>query len=248
MFSVTGNALFWLAFIFLATTIGSGLTFIFPNKLTEKIFPVLSGFSVGVMIAASVWSLLIPSIERSAFSGAMKVFEATLGFVLGGAFMAVTAIAFPGDSAEKSNLRLFTAITMHNIPEGLAVGFAFGGAALGALPIAAAISVAFGIGIQNIPEGSAISLSSRKTMRKGKAFFFGMLSGAVEPIAGILGYFFSEFVAVLLPYLMSFAAGAMVFASVSDLLPDALAGGKLKTGAGVTLGFLIMMILDVILG
>ena len=137
---------------------------------------------------------------------------------------------------------------MHNIPEGLAVGFAFGAVRSGAIGVASAVAVAFGIGVQNIPEGSAISLTARKCLPKKKAFAFGALSGIVEPIAGLLGFLFAETTGVLLPYLMAFSAGAMVFASVSDLLPEALASGKIKTAVGVVLGFLLMMSLDVALG
>lgn len=238
-----------LLFIFFATTLGSALTYVISDKYAKKFFSVLSGFAVGVMLAASVWSLIIPSIENSSFEGAMRVAEATVGFIFGGAFMIFVAKTVDGKKEEDTSfLSLFTAITMHNIPEGLAVGFSFGAAATGSITVAAAIAVAFGIGIQNIPEGAAISLSARRFASKKKSFVFGALSGVVEPVSGLIGYFFAGTVKSLLPYFMSFAAGAMVFASVTDLLPDSLSSGKIKTGVGVMLGFLIMMCLDVILG
>jgi len=248
------SACIWLLFVFFCTASGSALTFVISNKSALRFFPYLSGFAVGVMLSASVWSLLIPAIESSNFTGAMKLFEANVGFLLGAAFMIAVCritsrdncVSAPLKNERTSFSRLFTAITMHNIPEGLAVGFAFGAVRSGAIGVASAVAVAFGIGVQNIPEGSAISLTARKFLPKKKAFAFGALSGIVEPIAGLLG--FAEATGVLLPYLMAFSAGAMVFASVSDLLPEALASGKIKTAVGVALGFLLMMSLDVALG
>ena len=244
------NAVIWLVFIFLCTMLGAAFTYIFPRRVMEKVNILLSGFAVGVMLAASVWSLIIPSIEGSAFTGAARVTETLIGLALGGIFMIALAKFIPdeNDGSVQSFSRLFIAVTMHNIPEGLAVGFAFGAVASRSITLASAIAVAFGIGIQNVPEGAAVSFAARGISGKNKSFLFGMFSGAVEPIAGIIGFIFSGFIASLLPYTMSFAAGAMIFASITELLPDALKSSKIKTVVGVLLGFMLMMSLDVIFG
>lgn len=247
--SVVG-VIFWLLFIFFSTTAGAALACVFPGGATKRAFPFVSGFSAGVMLAASVWSLLIPAIENSRFEGFAVIAETGAGFITGGIFMVLIAKFLPEGDGERVNSfgRLFTAVTVHNIPEGLAVGFAFGATGNSSLSLAAASSVALGIGIQNLPEGAAVSLPARRAFGRGKAFLFGTASGAVEPIAGAIGFLFAGAVSVLLPSLMAFAAGAMIFAAVSDVLPEALENSRLTSAVGVMTGFLIMSSLDILFG
>lgn len=250
--------------IFLATTAGSALVYFFKRDIPKRTNAVILGFAAGVMIAASVWSLLIPSIDVAEDSwGAWSWMPAAVGFLLGGLFLVfldhVLPHFHPGTGHEEGphvkvhkSTKLFLAVTIHNIPEGLAVGLAFGAAAVSGEPSAyyAALGLAIGMSVQNFPEGAAIALPMKVATRsKHKAFLFGMGSGAVEPLAAVVGYILASEVAVLHPWMLGFAAGAMIFVVAEDLIPDANINEYPHAGTwGVMLGFVLMMVLDVTLG
>ncbi len=246
--------------IFLATSLGSALVFFFRSSVSGKTDSALLGLAGGIMVAASVWSLLIPAIESSVSFGNFAFIPAAVGFLLGGGFLVLLDKVIPqkgfnmplkGDNERsKKTFKLFLAITIHNIPEGLAVGFAFGGAAALKDPAYSALGLAIGIAVQNFPEGAAVSLPLKSGgVSKGKAFLFGALSGAVEPIAAVIGYFLATFLTVCQPWLLSFAAGAMVFVVIEDLVPDSHNSESTKIATwGFMIGFTVMMILDVALG
>lgn len=234
-----GNAfavIFGLSFIFAMTVIGALLACFIPENSFGKCFPYLNGFSGGVMVAASLWSLVLPALGSAGEHAALKV---ALGIALGGAFIFVFAFIFPEDEKAEFN-RLFVAMTAHNIPEGIAVGFALGSGILSGAGVIAGISVALGIGLQNLPEGAAITLPARKIYSKKTAFFKGVISGAI-------GFIAVGFISVLMPYLMAFAAGAMLFVVFSELNADEKNDGP-KLAVGGIAGFILMMIMDVVLG
>jgi ZIP family zinc transporter len=223
------------------------------------------GFAAGVMIAASFWSLLAPAIQMAENMGMPPFLPAVVGFMFGGIVLRgidkVLPHLHPGlkiSDAEgvHTNLQrsvlLVLAITLHNIPEGLAVGVAFGALKynLPSATFAAAIALAFGIGIQNFPEGLAVSMPLRREgLSRGKAFFWGQLSGMVEPVAGVLGALAVLVARPVLPYALSFAAGAMIFVVIEDLVPEAQQGGNTDAATmGGMIGFTVMMFLDVFLG
>ena len=245
--------------IFIATALGAATVFFFNKYISVRLNAAFFGFAAGIMIAASVWSLLLPSIEGAAGYGKFAFVPAAAGFVTGGIFITVLNRLVPetdnksrrgGDLSNKAT-RLFLAITAHNIPEGLAVGFAFGGAAAIGERAAylSALWLAIGIAVQNFPEGAAVSLPYKCVNKSNfKAFLFGAGSGAVEPVAAIVGYFLAAFLTVVQPWLLSFAAGAMVFVAVEDLIPDAAYNGGWLGVWGVMAGFTVMMALDVALG
>lgn len=252
-----------MTIIFIATALGAALVYVFKKDLSPKWNTVLLGFAGGVMIAASVWSLLIPSLNSSESMGTWKFLPAVGGFVIGGVFMVVVDKLVPHfhkgtgeDEGVHSHLskpsKMFLAMTIHNVPEGLAVGFAFGGAAQvgGQAAFLAALGLAIGIAVQNFPEGAAVSLSMVGQLNnKHKAFLFGMFSGVVEPVAAILGYFLAALLSSAMPWLLSFAAGAMIFVVVEDLIPDAHLADHPHLGTwGIMTGFALMMVLDVALG
>jgi ZIP family zinc transporter len=255
------QALFATLFTWMLTALGSAGVFIFRD-LSRRILDGMLGFAAGVMIAASYWSLLAPSIEMSVNKATPSWFPAAAGFLLGGAFLlAIDKIlphlhlGFPMEEAEgikttwKRSVLLILAITLHNIPEGLAVGVAFGAIVTG-LPSAtlpAAIALAIGIGIQNLPEGLAVSIPlHREGMSPFKSFWYGQLSGVVEPIAGVIGAGAVILAQPILPYALSFAAGAMIFVVVEELIPESQRGGNIDlTTMGAMVGFTVMMILDV---
>lgn len=251
--------------IFAATTAGAALVFFFKNDISEKLNTLFLGFAAGVMIAASVWSLLIPSIEEAERGGMGKwsFVPAAIGFLIGGLFLVlldrVVPHFHPGTGQEEGvhsslhkTVKMFFAVTIHNVPEGLAVGFAFGGAALiGTTEAAfAALGLAIGIAIQNLPEGAAVALPFKQvTGSRAKAFLFGMGSGAVEPVAAVIGFFLATSLAAAQPWFLSFAAGAMIFVVAEDLIPDAKLADHPHLGTwGVMAGFSLMMVLDVALG
>jgi len=249
--------------IFLATTLGATFEFFFKKDISDKVNTLFLGFAAGIMIAASVWSLLIPSIEGAASYGSFSFLPAVVGFLLGGAFLVLIDKVVPHlhkgtgqeegpNAALKKSTKLFLAITIHNIPEGLAVGFAFGGAAvLGTTEaMITALGLSIGIAIQNIPEGAAVALPlKRETGSAGKSFLFGMGSGAVEPVAAVIGYFLAAGLTAIQPWLLAFAAGAMIFVVAEDLIPDAKLIENPHLGTwGVMAGFVVMMALDVALG
>ncbi|MDR3345481.1 MAG: ZIP family metal transporter [Oscillospiraceae bacterium] len=253
-YSVLGG----LGFIFAMTSLGAATVFFFSKKTPKSMEKLSLGFAGGVMIAASIWSLLIPAIEETEAQGKPGWVPASAGFLLGAGFLfllegLISRLRPSGETAfSKRTKLLFTAITLHNIPEGMAVGLAFAltavhGGDSGAFAAAAALSL--GIGIQNFPEGAAVSLPMRQDgVSAGKAFAFGCLSGAVEPAAGILSFLAVGWIAPIMPWLLSFAAGAMLYVVFDELIPAAK-GGRFGVGTlGALAGFLIMMVLDVALG
>ncbi len=248
-------------FTFALTALGAAMVFFMrKDHSTESVQRVFLGFAAGVMIAASVWSLLIPSIEQAREQGRIAWLPAAVGIITGVLFLMLFDKLIPFfHPADENSVRrgigktalLVFAVTLHNIPEGMAVGLAFAltSGSSSPEPLAAASALAVGIGIQNFPEGAAISLPLRQTgMSRKKAFACGALSGIVEPIAGVLTVIMAGHIAALMPWLLAFAAGAMLYVVVEELIPEAhLGSGHLGT-MGVMLGFLIMMILDVALG
>ncbi len=256
-------------FTFLMTTLGASVVFFFRKEVNQAVQRIFLGFAAGVMIAASVWSLLIPAIEEAESAGGIGWVPAAGGFVLGVLFLIVLDSLLPHLHADMSNPKgneaegisstwkrttlLVMAVTLHNIPEGMAVGLAFALAAQHGGDSAlytSAMALAIGIGIQNFPEGAAISLPLRQEgLSTGKAFIRGSMSGIVEPIFGILTVLIAGSIAPLMPWLLSFAAGAMLYVVVEELIPEAHLGEHSNAGTlGVMGGFLIMMILDVALG
>lgn len=255
MLTISGFAL-----IFIATTLGSALVFFFKNDISDRLNAVFLGCASGIMIAASVWSLLIPSIEGAKDYGRWSFAPATVGFVAGGFFLVFLdkfAARFYGKNGEngvsadfKKPMKMFFAMTVHNIPEGLAVGFAFGAACGDNAALFSAFGLAFGIAIQNFPEGAAVSLPLKRVAGGNiRAFLFGTGSGAVEPVAAVIGYFLASTLIKAQPWLLAFAAGAMIFVVAEDLIPDAKSESDSHLGTwGVMVGFAIMMALDVALG
>lgn len=258
----------WIAtlgiiFIFVMTTLGSALVFLFKKDMNQKVNSLILGFAAGIMIAASVWGLLVPSFDASESYGSFSWVPPVVGFILGGLFLVLLDKIVPhfhsgqnleeGPSAQlKKSTKLFLAVTIHNIPEGLAVGFAFG-AALAAKEnafVLSALALAIGIGIQNFPEGAAISLPMKAaTGSKKKAFLYGSFSGIVEPIFAVVGLFLAMQLSALMPWLLSFAAGAMIFVVAEDIIPDSQSGGGSHLATwGLMVGFALMMVLDVVLG
>lgn len=239
--------------VFLATTAGAALVFFTFIGASEKRYAAFSGFAAGIMAAASVFSLLLPAIDGFLYYGSLKFLPATLSFLLGGAFFAVTDGIVKRLTTSRLQdgyvkpLRTFTAMTVHNVPEGLAVGVAFGCAAQGESAVYAALALSIGIAIQNFPEGAAVSIPLKSAgIRPLNAFLLGSASGAVEPIAAIVGFLFSTGTSRLLPYVMAFAAGTMIFVVVEDRsYPEKDASVYSRTFMA---GFALMMALDVALG
>lgn len=246
------------------TAVGASGVFFFP-KINQKLFNGLLGFAAGVMIAASFWSLLAPSIALSEELGNQSWVAPTIGFILGGCFLWVLDkiiphlhIGSPVHAKEglstrwKKTVLLFSSITLHNIPEGLAIGVAFGAVAadIPGASMASAIALAFGIGIQNFPEGFAVSMPFRREgLTKMRSFLLGQASAVVEPIAAVLGAALVIVMRPALPYALAFAAGAMIFVTIEELIPESQSNGSSDYAtAGAMLGFVIMMILDVALG
>ena len=248
---------------FLGTTLGSAMVFFMRNKINNKVEKLLLGFASGVMIAASIWSLLIPSIDMAKEQNVISWFPATIGFLYGIVFLLILDNIIPHlhlntDKPEgirakiEKTTMMVLAVTLHNIPEGMAVGVVFAGALAQntGITISGAIALAIGIAIQNFPEGAIISMPLKNEgISKAKAFFYGMLSGIVEPIGAILTIALTNLVVPILPYLLSSAAGAMIYVVVEELIPSAQTGEHSNISTiGVAIGFVIMMILDVALG
>ena len=248
---------------FLGTTLGAAIVFFMKNAMNNKLEKLLLGFASGVMIAASVWSLLIPSIDMAKEQGMVAYIPAAIGFLLGMAFLLILDIVIPHlhiNSNEpegvKSKLQKTTmmvlAVTLHNIPEGMAVGVILAGALSGnsGITMASALALSIGIAIQNFPEGAIISMPLKSEgISKPKAFLYGAASGVVEPIGAIITILLTSIVVPILPYLLSFAAGAMIYVVVEELIPSSQEGNHSNLGTiGVAIGFVIMMILDVALG
>lgn len=257
-------ALLATLYTYLTTAMGAAMVFFF-RTINRKILNSMLGFAAGIMIAASFWSLLKPAIEMATESGSTPWMPAVIGFLSGGAFILLIDKLLPHlhmglaiDKAEgihttwQRSVLLILAITLHNIPEGLAVGVAFGALErnqdLGTL--SGAVALAIGIGLQNFPEGAAVSIPLRREgFSRKKSFFYGQLSGVVEPIAGVLGAYLVLVVEPLLPYALSFAAGAMIFVVVEELIPESQTGNETDLSTiGAMLGFAVMMLLDVALG
>ena len=236
-------AFFGTLFIFLMTTLGAAAVFPLPHRKAVCVSPLLYGFSSGVMLAASVWSLICPAVELFSVSAVPGWLGASVGIASGAVFIGLleTVPFLSSLTGSQSTSLLFAAVTLHNIPEGIAVGLAFALAADSA-SLASAAVLALGIGIQNIPEGAAVSLPLHaQGFTKGRAFLFSVLSGAVEPVFGLASVLAASFVSSLMPWLMCFAAGAMLFVTADELLP--LSVGK-KGSAAFVLGFIFMMALD----
>ncbi len=258
------QALIATGFTWLVTALGAGLVFFFKS-INRKILDSMLGFAAGVMIAASFWSLLAPAIQMSEESGNLPWLAPLIGFLAGGVFLKIADsliphlhLGMPLEKAEgvktrwKRSILLVTAITLHNIPEGLAVGVAFGAVAadIPSATLAGAAALALGIGIQNFPEGAAVSIPLRREgLSRFKSFWYGQLSGMVEPVAGIIGVVAVLVMRPLLPYALSFAAGAMIYVVVEELIPEAQSSGNSDFATmGTMLGFAVMMLLDVGLG
>ncbi len=258
------QALVATCFTWLVTALGAAAVFT-TKRMSRKLLDGMLAFAAGVMIAASCWSLLIPSIEMSAGKALPAWFPAVIGFLAGGVFLRIIDRILPHlhlhapiEEAEGISTRwkrttlLVLAITLHNIPEGLAVGVAFGAVAAGfpSATLAAAVALALGIGIQNFPEGMAVSMPLRREgMSRSKAFWYGQLSGIVEPVAGVIGAAVVLVAQPILPYALAFAAGAMIFVVIEEVIPEAQRGGNTDIAtAGGMIGFAVMMVLDVALG
>ena len=245
------------------TVLGAGFVFFMRDTMPAWLQKVLLGFASGVMVAASVWSLLIPSMELSADMGRMSVIPATVGFLLGMAFLLfidyITPHLHPGNGkpegpkAHLSRTAMLTlAVTIHNLPEGMAVGVVLAGALQSGTGItaAAALVLSLGIAIQNVPEGAIISMPMRaEGNSRLRSFFIGALSGVVEPIGGLLVILLAGILTPLLPYMLSFAAGAMIYVVIEELIPESAEGEHSNLGTvGFAVGFVLMMVLDVMLG
>ena len=257
------NTFIGLLVPFLGTTLGAAMVFFMKDKMNYKVQKILLVLASGVMIAASVWSLIIPSIDMAKEQNVIPWVPAAIGFMLGIIFLLILDSIVPHlhlDSKKpegiKSKLKntamLVLAVTIHNIPEGMAVGVVFAGALSGnsTITFASAFALAIGIAIQNFPEGAIISMPLKaEGMNKPKAFLYGTLSGIVEPIGAIITILLTSIVTPVLPYILSFAAGAMIYVVVEELIPEAQSGEHSNIGTiGVAVGFVIMMILDVALG
>lgn len=248
---------------FVGTSLGAGCVFFVKGKLNMQLQRIFTGFAAGVMAAASIWSLLIPSLESAEHMGNLAFVPAIIGFWLGVVFLAAMDKAVPhlhmnSETAEgpRSKLQRTTmmilALVLHNIPEGMAVGVVYAGAMMQETEItaAAALVLSLGIAIQNFPEGAIISIPLHgEGMKKSKAFLYGMLSGIVEPMAAVLTVLAASYVVPVLPYLLGFAAGAMIYVIVEELIPEMSEGEHSHAGTFMfMLGFSVMLVLDVALG
>ncbi len=248
---------------FLGTILGSAMVFLMKDKINSRVEKFLLGFASGVMMAASVWSLMIPSIDMAQEEHMIKWLPAAVGFSLGIIFLLVIDSITPhlhlkskkpeGLKAKlKNSTMMVLAVTIHNIPEGMSVGVVFAGILSQniSISLAGAFALSIGIAIQNFPEGAIISMPLKgEGLSKGKSFLYGALSGIVEPIAAIITILIASVIEPILPYLLSFAAGAMIYVVVEELIPELQEGEHSNIGTiGVAIGFVIMMILDVALG
>ena len=257
------NILLGIFIPFAGTTLGSAMVFFMKKEMNQRLQKLLLGFASGVMIAASVWSLLIPAIGMAEDAGGIAWIPAAAGFLLGMGFLLVLDTVTPHlhfteekpegmPSHLKKTTMLVLAVTLHNIPEGMAVGVTFAGAMAGngTLTLAGAFALSVGIAIQNFPEGAIISMPLKgQGISRTRAFAYGTLSGIVEPVAAFFTILLTGLVVPFLPYLLAFAAGAMIYVVVEELIPEAQTGAHSNIGTvGVALGFVLMMILDVALG
>ena len=248
---------------FLGTLLGSSMVFLIKGEINNKLQKFLLGFAAGVMIAASIWSLIIPSIELSSNLGKLSFLPAAIGFLLGIGFLLLLDTVIPhlhinSDEPEgiktslKKRTMLMFSVTLHNIPEGMAVGVALAGALYGneLLSLSAALILSAGIALQNFPEGAVISMPLLSDgVSKPKSFLYGTLSGIVEPIAAALTLLLTSIISPILPYILAFAAGSMIYVVVEELIPESQEGSHTNIATiGVALGFVLMMILDIALG
>lgn len=248
-------------FTWFATALGASMVFFFKT-IFKKVLTGMLGFAAGIMMAASFWSLLAPAISMAEETGIPCWIPALIGFLAGGFFLWIVDRILPHmhrgfSTKQKEGIRtswqrsilLVLAIVLHNIPEGLAVGIAFGAAAMGAAsaPLSGTMILALGMGLQNFPEGAAVSIPLRKEgWSRAKSFFYGQLSGVVEPIAGVLGAIAVMAIKPILPYALSFAAGAMIYVVIEELIPESQLDEHTNTGTiGAMLGFALMMLLDI---
>ena len=247
---------------FFGTSLGAAMVFILKKEISENLQKILTGFAAGVMVAASFWSLLQPALESSENMGKLSFVPAAVGFLIGVGFLLFLDIVTPHmhldhqDEGPKSGLKrttkLILAVTLHNIPEGMAVGVVYAGFRSGNVGVtsAGALALALGIAIQNFPEGAIVSMPLRaEGMSKGMTFLYGVLSGVVEPIAAAITIVAAGAVVPVMPYLLAFAAGAMMYVVVEELIPEMSEGKHSNWGTiAFSLGFVLMMVLDVALG
>ena len=247
---------------FLDTSLGAAMVFVLRDQMSVRIQRILTGFAAGVMVAASFWSLLQPALDGAESMGKLSFIPAAVGFLVGIGFLLLLDNITPHmhmdqqTEGPKSNLKrttkLILAVTLHNIPEGMAVGVVYAGCMTGEASVSAAgaLALALGIALQNFPEGAIVSMPLRAAgMPKGKTFLYGVLSGAVEPVASLITIAAASAVASILPYTLSFAAGAMMYVVVEELIPEMSEGEHSNVGTiAFALGFVLMMVLDVALG
>ena len=239
---------------FLGTAFGSAFVLFLKKNINEKIQKLIVGFAAGVMIAASIWSLILPSAELAGEQGIVNWIPPATGFILGIVFLILTnyvAEKFAEKrNGKKLNMIMFS-VTLHNIPEGMAVGVCFAGflTANAGITLMSAMALSIGIALQNIPEGAIISIPFKlQGMRKGKSLLYGIMSGIVEPISAVITILLLNVVVPLLPYLLSFAAGAMIYVVIEELVPEMNNSKKSVLGViGVTIGFVLMMVMDMTL-
>ena len=258
------NAQVWMGILlpFLGTSLGAAMVFVLKNKISDGVQRTLTGFAAGVMVAASFWSLLQPALDGAEHMGRLSFIPAAIGFLVGIGFLLLLDTVTPHmhmdehsegpKSSLKRTTKLILAVTLHNIPEGMAVGVVYAGWAAGGTGVsqAAAFALALGIALQNFPEGAIVSMPLRAAgMPKAKTFWYGVLSGIVEPIAALITIAAAGAVVSILPYMLAFAAGAMFYVVVEELIPEMSEGEHSNIGTvAFALGFVLMMVLDVALG
>ena len=248
---------------FIGTSLGAAMVFVLKDKMSEKLQKGLTGFAAGVMVAASFWSLLVPALEQSSSLGKLSFIPAAIGFLVGVGFLLFLDEVTPHmhlDNTEEGpkenrlsrSMKLILAVTLHNIPEGMAVGVVYAGwlNENSSITYFGALALALGIAIQNFPEGAIVSMPLRSTgVSRLKSFMYGTLSGIVEPIGGFITVLLSSYIISVMPYLLSFAAGAMMYVVVEELIPEMSQGEHSHLGVLLfSVGFTLMMVLDVALG
>ena len=258
------NAQIWTGILlpFLGTSLGAAMVFVLKDRISDGVQRMLTGFAAGVMVAASFWSLLQPALDGAESMGKLSFIPAAVGFLVGIGFLLLLDNVTPHmhmdeqtegpRSSLKRTTKLSLAVTLHNLPEGMAVGVVYAGWVAGETGVsrAAALALALGIALQNFPEGAIVSMPLRAAgMPKAKTFWYGVLSGIVEPIAAIITIAAASAVVSILPYLLAFAAGAMFYVVVEELIPEMSEGEHSNVGTvAFALGFVLMMVLDVVLG
>ena len=259
---MTAETILGILIPFAGTSLGAAMVFVLKKSISDNLQKILTGFAAGVMVAASFWSLLQPALESSEAMGSMSFIPAAVGFLIGVGFLLLLDEVTPHmhfnhqeegpRTGLKRTTKLILAVTLHNIPEGMAVGVVYAGFLSGSAGISAAgaLALALGIAIQNFPEGAIVSMPLRaEGMDKGKTFLFGVLSGVVEPIAALITILAAGAVVPVMPYFLAFAAGAMMYVVVEELIPEMSEGAHSNLGTiSFSLGFVLMMVLDVALG